>query len=211
MKSQKKLLIAFIINLCIVVFESIGLILSINKHGLLVFQFYTELCNYFALVASFLFCIYCIIATRKKSKLPTWIHVLRFVSSAGLFITIFVVLTVLIPIQPHTFVDMMFKGSNIFQHLLCPVLSIISFIFFESETKIATKHIFAIILPTVCYGLTCIILNILKVITGPYPFFYVYAIPWFFIVLALLGVLSIVLGLSFLVLWLRNRQYKKQS
>ena len=207
--NKKHLFAALILNIIIVFMEIVGIILSVCKHGLGVFQFYTENSNYFALIASLLFCLSCVRAINKSTPLPQYIHVLRFVSASSLTITFFIVLTVIIPVNPSSFTEMIFMGSNIFHHVLCPILSFVSFVWLESETQISKTSLLAILIPTIVYGIICIILNILKIIVGPYPFFFVYAMPWYFVVLALIGVLAVVLGLSIFVLWLRNKQARK--
>ena len=59
-KTDNKINWALAMNLLIVVFEIIALVLSIKRHGIGVFKYYTENSNYFALIVSVIFCIYAI-------------------------------------------------------------------------------------------------------------------------------------------------------
>ncbi len=209
--NEKHFFTAFILNFIIVVFESAGLVLSVFQYGLGVFQFYTENSNYFALIVSIIYCIcfgYCI---SFKQPTPKWIHSLRYISTACLSLTFLMILFVLSPLYPSRFIGWMFLGSGLFQHTLCPILSIISFLFFENQYKLTKKSIWVAIIPTLIYGITCIILNLTKTIEGPYPFFYLYKLPWFLSTLWLMGVVGVAILISWIVFYIHNKRYKKLS
>lgn len=207
--NKQKLISALVINIIIIVFETIGAALSIRRHGIKVFQFYTENSNYVALVVSFVFCIVGIYCLRRNLCLPSWLHHIRYVTTTCLTITLVVVLCVLTPLYPNTFIFMMFKDSNLYQHLLCPLLSIISFIVFENLYKLSFKSTLLAIIPTMFYGVCAIVLNLLKIITGPYPFFYVYVLPWNITTLALIGIVFIAFACAFLLMFIHNLIGKK--
>ena len=204
-ESKRKLYLALAINILIVIMEIIGVFLSIRRHGLKAFQFYTEISNYFSLIVSLFFIIYCMLALRNNAPLPQWVILLRFISSTCLTITFLVVIFVLIPMMPDTLIEMLFEDSNLYQHTLCPILSVISLIFFENNTTLTKKFVLYALLPTMVYGVTFLILNICKVIIGPYPFFYVYEIPWY----ASIIFLSIILLGSILVAFALYRIYNR--
>lgn len=207
--NDKKFVWAFCFNFLIVVFEILGLIFSVQKHGIRVFKYYTENSNYFTLLVSIVFCVACIFAIKNKTKIPAWIIKLRFVSTICLTITYVVVTLVLIPLYPASFIYMMFGDSNLYQHLLCPILSIISFLFFESTTIISKQFVFLALIPTLTYGIISIILNLLNIMAGPYPFFYVYDIPWFVIILSILGILLLSVVISYVLYKSFNYIYLK--
>lgn len=204
---RQKLKFALIFNFLILALEIVGLILSIQRHGIMVFVFYTEDSNYFALAVSLIFCIGGIIALKKQTALPGWIHSLRFIATVCLTITFIVANFVIIPLQPQLLTYMLFEGSSLYQHLLCPILSVISFLVLENQIHLPRKMIFYATIPTIVYGITLITLNLTKVITGPYPFFYFFQIPWFVSVLSILGI-GVIAVLSALVLYfLNNKRY----
>ena len=62
----------------------------------------------------------------------------------------------------------------LYMHTLCPILAIISFIFFERQTKITQKQTYYALIPTLIYAVIIITLNITKNVYGPYPFLHLY-------------------------------------
>lgn len=188
---KRKLIWALIFNFIILGLEIVGLVLSVQRHGIKVFIFYTENSNYFALVISLIFCITAIIALTKNALPPQWVHILRFIATVCLTITFIVSVFVIIPFKPSLYKYMLYQGSSLYQHILCPLLSLSSFLFFEYQKPLSKKVIFYALIPTIIYGGTCVVLNLLRVMTGPYPFFYFYQIPWYISIPSLLGVVAI--------------------
>ena len=210
-KINKKLLISIILNLLIVVFEIIGVVLSIRRRGVEAFLFYTELVNYLTLVISLIYVIFGFVALKKNTKTANWLHNLRYASTVCLILTFMVVLCILVPITPSEFGFYFFGDSNLYQHFLCPILAIVSFMFFESERKLNKKTILFGIFPTLIYGLILISLNLCKVLVGPYPFFYVYDMPWYATTLLLAGIFTLAFFISWLALFVHNRQFKRHN
>ena len=93
---------------------------------------------------------------------------------------------------------MLFYQELILHHLICPILSIITFIFFDN-IKIEKNNIKYGISFTLIYAFIIIILNILKIVIGPYPFLMVYNQPiymsiiWFILIVGLSYLISIIL------------------
>lgn len=199
MSKKKSIVTSLFFNLVLVILEIVGLVLSVQRHGINVFIFYTENSNYFALLVSLIFCVGAIIAIKKKSELPNWINILRFVATVCLSITFIVSFFVIIPFKPSMWRYMLYKGSSLYQHLLCPILSIISFLFFEYKRELSKSAIFYALIPTLIYGIICVILNLTKVIVGPYPFFYFYQIPWYLSTLSIFGVVFISLTVAYII------------
>ena len=61
---------------------------------------------------------------------------------------------------------MLLKNSNLFLHLIIPVLSIISFIFFEKTNKIKFKYVFLAVIPTFIYSLLYLINVLIHIENG---------------------------------------------
>lgn len=208
-KYNNRTIIALTVNLLIVALEIAGLILSVQKYGLGVFQFYTENSNYFALIVSTIFCMGCIVSLIKSTPIPNWIHTLRYISTACLTLTFVVISFVLSPLYPVKFVDWLFKGSGLYQHLLCPIISFVSFVFIENTLRLSKKTIWIALAPTICYGVVCIVLNILKLMTGPYPFFYVYELPLYISIPSLIGMILLSFSISLILYKVNNNKHAK--
>ena len=158
---KKKAII--ILNLIIILLELNSLSFD---YGLTSLFYYTELSNLLALITSII-----LVITSFKKKLPNYVKVLRYISTVNLTITFLVVLFVL---APKGNLYNMFILDNMFEHhLLCPLLSLFSFMFLE-DYKLKLNNIKYPVIITTIYGFILILLNIFKVIDGPYPFLRVY-------------------------------------
>ena len=208
MTNKKKLLMAIVLNVLIVILELVGLVLSIRRHGIKAFQYYTEDSNYFALIVSLAFVICGMVSIIGGKSVGGIIHILRFISTTCLAVTLIVVLTILIPMFPADAKFMLFGDSNLYQHTLCPVISILSFVFFENEISLSRKSIFISLIPTILYGVICIVLNLFKVMEGPYPFFYVYVLPWYVSTGFILAIFVGAIIISFALYSLHNGRRK---
>ena len=185
MKNKK---IALILNVILVISELIAIVLLLFKGGIDLI-YYTNLSNILALIVSVLF----IINYKKKSKL---INDLRFMSTSCLMVTFLVVLFILSPMYQFNYKLLMFTDVFFILHTLCPLLSIISYIFFEDGSK--KKYLgFAF---TLFYGIVLIILNALRIVNGPYPFLMVYkqgiimSIVWFILIIGGCYIISLLLS-----------------
>lgn len=207
----RKKSVAFVLNLLIVMFSIVGAILSITKYEWRAFEFYTENSNYIGLITSGIFCVACLIAMLKKSSIAKWVHILRYIATVCLTLTLIVVLALLIPMMPSMVNELIFNGIGLYYHLICPLLSIVSFVFFERECEFNKKDIYLSLIPTIVYGVIVVLLNLFKIITGPYPFLYFYELKWYQTTLCLLGIFlgSIIISLMFYKI--RNKKFKPNS
>jgi len=203
---KKNFIAAFFINLTIVILEIIGLIISIQNDKVLTFTFYTTDSNFLALITSFLFCIFAVIAFTTKTPIPKWIKILRFISTACLSLTFFLSICIIIPLYPNLFSLMLLENFGLYHHFLCPLLSIISFIVFEKNEPLKKNVIIFALLPTITYGLINLSLNLLKIISGPYPFFYLFLVPWQTPLLAILFILLTAFAIAFFLYKIYNKK-----
>ena len=154
----------------IIILNLIIILLELNSlsfdYGLTSLFYYTELSNLLALITSII-----LVITSFKKKLPNYVKVLRYISTINLTITFLVVLFVLAP--KGNFYNMFILGNMFEHHLLCPLLSLFSFMFLE-DYKLKLNNIKYPVIITTIYGFILILLNIFKVIDGPYPFLRVY-------------------------------------
>ena len=151
-------------NILLIVLASLGLYFSIvDKNA---FLYYSDNVGMFALSSSI---IYVIIVLAKKE--PNFLCLaLRYVSTACLVLTLvgtFYVATT----TGENYLDSFIKGSHLFNNLLCPIVSVISFTLFEGDRRLNKKKtIWYALIPTVIYGVIMLVCNVSNTFTGPYSF-----------------------------------------
>jgi len=192
------LLKIFLLNFILVVLEIIGLFLSIKRHGVSVFVFYTELSNYFSLATSLFVCALSIYSLTKGLPLPKIAYYLRFASTTFVTLTFTVSFFILVPLKPSILPFMLYQGSSLYHHLLCPVISFFGYFAFEKNPFITGKTARNATLFTFLYGYFISIFNAFKLIDGPYPFFSFYRYPLSFCLSLILGIFL----LSFFIFYL---------
>lgn len=184
---MKKEKISLIINMFIIILEIIGFFVTLRINHKISYEFYTEDSNILALIVS---CIY-VFFLLKKHDIPRWVQLLKYMTTICLSLTFLVVILILAPMYNFNYGYLLFKGSLLYQHLLCPILSIISFIFFDNIKVLEKKDSIKGISITIIYAVILVILNIMDFVKGPYPFLMVKNQPifissiWFLIIISL--------------------------
>lgn len=151
-------------NILLIVLASLGLYFSIvDKNA---FLYYSDNVGMFALSSSI---IYVIIVLAKKE--PNFLCLaLRYVSTACLLLT-FVGTFYVATTTGENYLDSFIKGSHLFNNLLCPIVSFVSFTMFEGDRRLNKKKtIWYALIPTVIYGIIMLVCNVSNTFTGPYPF-----------------------------------------
>lgn len=156
MKKEKK---ALILNILIIIFEIIGLVYTVYQSHSLMIEYYTIDSNIITLISSLLFVIF-----YKKKK--GFVKDIRFLATILLTVTFLVVVFILCPMQNFNYKLLMFTDTYYIFHTLCPILTVVSYIFFEEGSN---KKIIGLAF-TIIYAIVLITLNILDIISGPYPF-----------------------------------------
>ena len=156
---MKKHKIALILNIIILVLEIIAFTYTLVKEHTIAIEYYTNESNLIALVSSLLF----IVLYRNKKE---FVKDLRFLSTALLTVTFLVVIFILCPMYNFNYKYLMFTNTFIIYHTVAPIISFISYVFFEEGSK--KKYLG--LLFTIIYSIVLIILNILNIVVGPYPF-----------------------------------------
>ena len=180
------------INLLIVILEIIGFILVFNELGINSFEYYTEDSNLLLLISSSIFLI-CLFANK---ELPSWFKSLRFAAIVSTTLTLIIVLTVLSWTTDLGLHHLLFNGSMLYHHTLCPVLAILSFVFIEKYDNLKVIHGLYF---TIIYAIIMILLNILKLVEGPYPFLLVYNQPVMHSAIWLMVILAITYAITFIL------------
>ena len=140
------------------------IVLESTKLGML--RFFTVQSNIFMGIISLIFIIDEINILKGNKKEISFIkYVLKLMSTSAVGLTFFVVFTYLGPITKYGILSLL-MNSNLFFHLIIPVLSIITFIFFERTDKIKFKDTIYGLLPTVIYGIYYIINVLIHIENG---------------------------------------------
>jgi uncharacterized membrane protein (DUF2068 family) len=201
---------ALALNVVLVVLGIIGFIRTITGLGYPAWEYYTQLSNYFALISAAIYVVFLIRNIKDKSKeIPKWVSILKYTSTLSLLVTFLVVVFILTPYYGKDIIIwIFFWGSNLFYHTLCPILTFISFTFFESHNIKGLKDNFRAIYFTLIYAAVFITLNILKVYEGPYPFLMVYKQPVYMSIVWFILIVGGAFGLGKLIMWIKNKQEK---
>lgn len=197
-KNKTQLTISLILNIAVVIMEIIGGILCANRIGADMFVFYTTDSNIFSLITSALFAAFAgrALMQNNLSVIPKWVRILKLMSTCCLAVTFIVVITVLSPTSEGGYVHMLLEDDLLYYHLLCPLVSIISYIFFEIHADLTVKNSIASTIPTFVYAVVAIILNLLYIIYGPYPFLHIYEQPVYMSVIWFLVIVGGAFGVS---------------
>lgn len=196
---------ALLLNLAIVVMELIGLFHTWRDLGARTFLFYTTDSNLFCLIGRLIFLTY---VGKGKSAVPRGVHLLRYVSTCTVAVTFLVVVTILAPAS-HDYFSVLLGGSLLWLHTLCPLLSMISLIFFEGEPPLERRDELIALIPTALYAAVFVVLNLLRLVRGPYFFLLVYDQPLWMSALWLVLILGIALLLAWSIRKANNAVFRK--
>ena len=213
---KKKSLILNIIIVLLTIFASILMftgikithaaepILETTKLGM--FKFFTVDSNIFMGLTSLLF----IIKEIKSEEITKTMFRLKLMSTTAVSLTFVIVFTYLGPISKDGIISLL-QNSNLFFHLVIPVLSIITLILFERTNKLKFKDTLYGIIPTIIYATFYLINIIIHIENGKVS--PVYDWYWFvqnglktaIIVAPMIILISYIISL---ILWKLNRKEK---
>lgn len=174
---------SIVFNAAVIVFEIIGLWISISARKWEIFAYYTQLSNIVTLISSV------ILLSGGSNDVSSG---LRYLSSCMLTMTFLITLFVLVPMGGG-FRRLMLSGNGLYHHTICPILSVTSYLLWE-------QHASLWILPTALtftYGIVMLIMNAKESFDGPYPFFRVHnqskasTVLWMIILVAIIALISI--------------------
>ena len=156
MNSRKKNLYLFC-NFLIVVLVIISIYLMVTTSDgvikgskLKALKYFTVQSNIFMGISAFISLIYLLF----KDRYPTWVVILKLISTTCLTLTFLTVLGYLAPLMG---IFNVFLGANLYMHLFIPVVSIINFIFIEPNVELKFKWNFFSTIPSGTYGTIYII------------------------------------------------------
>lgn len=162
---MKNIKISFILNITIFVLSLLGIIIMVtnfkfmpgkdllNTTGFENLKFFTVDSNIIIGLISLLFSYYdYLVIKNKKEYIPAYVYILKLIGTVGVTITFLVTALYLAPFIPNGYYAL-YRNANLFFHLIIPLLSLISFIFFEKTDKIKFKHVILCLIPIILYGI----------------------------------------------------------
>ncbi|MBR2281618.1 MAG: hypothetical protein IJ863_03240 [Spirochaetales bacterium] len=149
--------------LCILVFAAvIDQVLStpdaiVSEVGQKSFRMFTILANMLMGVTAAMCIPFAVDGMRYRNyHLPRWVVNLLYVGTNGVALTFLIAVTVLSPAT--SYYRMMLYSNNILFHTICPILSIILFLFINTDHRIRFKASVLAILPVVIYALVYLVM-----------------------------------------------------
>ena len=126
---------------------------SLTARNIEVFRFFTVESNILMGIIALIFAIFEIkVLTKKRELIPSKLYILKLVFTVGVVLTMLTAALFLAPSSKNGYFSL-FTNSNLFYHFVIPLLSLITFVFFEGTDKIKFKYTFAGIIPMFLYGI----------------------------------------------------------
>ncbi len=116
-----------------------------------VFQFFTVDSNILVGIGSLLLMIEEILSLKKKREVRKFYYVFKYVGVVSVLLTLILTACFLAPFSIFGFFAF-YQNSNLFFHFLIPVVSVISFVFFD-RCLLSFKDSFYSIIPMACYAI----------------------------------------------------------
>ena len=205
----KKQKISFILNCLIFVFTlfaTISMMIGfefmsgtrvLSSTSFKAFKYFTVDSNVFAGLVSLIYMLYlCCLSMGKIKELPKWLNYLKLAATSGVTLTMMVTVCFLAPRTTTTYFAY-FMNSNLFMHLLTPLLCIISFAFFE-PAGLSFKESLAGTCPMILYSLYYIPNILLHLDNGKVSSAY----DWYGFLFGGLNTIWFVIPLLLLITWL---------
>ena len=176
-------MISRLLNLLVLALEARSLYISITSRKWKILIFYTQLSN---LVTAFSALLYLFFPAAPI------VTTLRYLSTCMLVLTFIVTTCVLIPMGGDAKI-LLWSGNGVYHHVLCPVVSTISYIWFEGHSS----PVWLPVAVTLLYGIVMLYLNWIRKVDGPYPFFRVHqqsasaTVLWMIVLIAAIAGISI--------------------
>ena len=165
MKKNIKVKISLCINIMITILTFIATIIMITGFKFMtgvepvlestkigVFKYFTVDSNLFAGIISFIFILNEIsIIKGEKKEISDKLYILKLMATTAVSLTFIVVFVYLGNIAENGLISLLLN-SNLFFHLIIPLLNLIDFIFFIKKDNITYKYAFYGLIPTLLYA-----------------------------------------------------------
>jgi len=187
-------------------------VLESTRIGML--RFFTVESNILMGVVSLLFALEEIKLLKGKiTNISKKMYILKLMATTAVGLTFLVVFAYLGPISKDG-IPSMLMNSNLFFHLLIPVISILNFIIFEKTNKIKYKNILYGVIPTVLYGfyyLTNIILHMENGKVSPIYDWYWFAQNGVWTAIIVVPMMLVITYAISLIIWRLNKKSEKKA
>lgn len=219
--NRARCIVALAFSILMVLAVSIGVVRNlmavpdeyVQEVGYKTFRMFTVLSNILVASCAFLAIPFEIDGLRHRNyHLPRWIIELIFVGVTGVALTFVVTIAILGPYAGYKL--MLFERSNLFLHTICPILSILFFIFVNDDHTISFKSSILAMIPMMIYS---VLYMILAIFIGEenggwrdhYRFTQIkigdFTVPW---PLVLVGALLVVFGILTVLRLIHNKVHK---
>lgn len=174
------------------------------------FKYFTVLSNLFVGITSMIYIIYYCTEQKFSNKL----QVIRLSSVTSVFLTFIVTMFYLAPLFGKDFI-FLYLNNNFFFHLFIPLLSIVSFIFYENNNLLTNKSTMISVIHLIIYGVYYL-LNIyihegISNITYKYDFYGFTRGNLYNAFIVFPIIIGTFIGLSFILLRFRRLKVGKQK
>ena len=212
-RDYRRLIIAAFLNGLLVILELVGMVIPLTQSGPEKFIYYTIESNLLALAASAFYVLSAVRTIHQKQKSISKLAAgFRFMAAVCLMVTFLVVsVGLLLNMSEEGFYEVMIEGSSLYVHLVCPLLSLVSFLFFENGNELYFFHCALAAFPTFLYGIVSMTMNILRIWYGPYVFLHVYEQPLYMSILWIIIIDGGALLLSCIMKYLNSKIFKTAS
>jgi len=193
------------INTILMILEIIALIHDIYAFGIGLFVWYTVDSYVLQLFISALVVYYCF----KDKPIPDAVTILHFISAVGLTVTFLIAAFVLAPEGGIGYYFL--ENVAPINHFIGPLLSVISLVALEKTHRLPLYIIAWPAAVSLFYGIVCLILNAVNLVSGPYFFLNVYEQPAGVIVTWFTIIAVLCVGLAFAYYKLKWRKRNEQQ
>lgn len=202
-------------NLIVTVGEIIGLLMIFSSIGLKAVEYYTVDSNIVCLFACLFMAISQILVVfGKREEVPQWVVSFKYCATCLVAVTFIVVVTILAPFDAShgmplskAYSTLLLHDNMLWLHFICPLVCVLSFVFFDSSLEERTTRPVEALIPTEIYGVILVQLNAVRKVVGPYPFLMMYNQTLKMSVIWMFAVFGVALLLAWLIyLWKKKAQ-----
>lgn len=127
----------------------------LSAPGLRSLKYFTVLSNLLLGISALIYAVYLILLlVGKRQELPQPVLLLKYAATVSVALTF---LTVMLFLGPHYGYGSMFRGANLWFHLVIPLAAACSFCLLERDGALSLRASFFAVLPMVLYGVGYVI------------------------------------------------------
>ena len=212
-RNENRLLSALVLNILVIVIEAYSFFVTLfmkKNFSLDYFKYYTHISSTFALVASVLISVELtreITSPLKRTRVL--FRRIRYISVCMQSLTMLVVLCIILPTDLISGTFSLYRYANVGEYFVCPVLSLVSMIVFGDYRGVTKKNALIALVPSVVYASVMTMLNILRIVDGPYDFIRVYNQPVYMSIFWAVVIIGGAYGINRLIMFLSRRVNQK--